>query len=169
MSNIWFIYICTSLFICTHYMHMYRLVLMIFSFTLVLPIYIFISCICYFCSKLINIHVYPLSHLSSCNLYYGLFLYLGYVCILLVLDKNIHIPRSLFLDEKWIFRIFIFIWKMNFHVFHMIDWFWALLLKFMKMLLTWLWYTHISFVYLWHCFHEIFWPLYISSVNSCVF
>ena len=94
------IYVCTSLFICTHYMHMYSLVLMISSFTLVLPNFMFYFMYMYFVFKSNKIHVYPLSHLPSCNLYYGLFLCLGYACILLVLDKNIHIPRSLFLDEK---------------------------------------------------------------------
>ena len=52
----------------------------------------------------------PLSHLPSCKYHYGLFLCLGYVCILLVLDKNIHIPWNLFLN-----------WKINFHDFQIFD------------------------------------------------
>ena len=69
VSNIWFIYVCSSLLICTHYMHLYSLVLMIHSFTLVLSIFIFLLHVyVIFCSKLINIHVYPWVICFSCNI-----------------------------------------------------------------------------------------------------
>ena len=61
--------------ICIHYMHVYRLVLMIRSLILVMPIFDLTSCICVFNSNLINIHVYPLSHLPSCNIYWTLFIF----------------------------------------------------------------------------------------------
>ena len=45
--------------ICTHYLHMYRLVLMILIYTCFAKFSCFTSCICIFNSNLINIHVYP--------------------------------------------------------------------------------------------------------------
>ena len=140
---------------------MYSLVLMIPSFTLVLPIFVwFASCICNFYSNLISIHVYPLSHFPSCNLYYGLFLYLGYVCILLVLDKNIHIPRSLFLYEKWIFMFFTCLNKWYL--------FWSLLFTFMIMLITCWLYTHTLFCLFMTIFHDHF-ELYGPWVSNFVY
>ena len=105
----------------------------------------------------------PLSLLPSCKYYYRLFLCLGYACILLVLVKNIHIPRSL--DEKWIFMIFMIFYKII-----VMFCFWASLIIFMKILITWLLYTHItSFVYSWLCFMIMF-ELYRFRVSTfCVF
>ena len=45
--------------ICTHYLHMYRLVLMTLIYTCFANSSCFPSCICIFNSNLINIHVYP--------------------------------------------------------------------------------------------------------------
>ena len=60
VRNIWFLYVCASLLICTHYMYMYNLVLMIFFIYTSFPYFwiCFASCICNFYPKLINIHVY---------------------------------------------------------------------------------------------------------------
>ena len=123
------VYTCTSseqqlIHICLHFIaHLYSLyahvspsfddflIYTCFAYLHVL-LHVYVICI----SNVINIHVYPLSHLPSCNLSYGLFLCLGYVCILLVLDKNIQIPRSLFLNEKW---IFMFLFDKMIFLFHL--------------------------------------------------
>ena len=80
--------VCTSLFICTHYMHMYRLVLMIISFIHVLPIFMVYFMYMQFLFKSNKYTCIPVSLLPSCKLYHRLFLCLGYVCILLGLDKS---------------------------------------------------------------------------------
>ena len=107
-------------------MYMYSLVLMILSFTLVLSIFTFYFMYMYFVFKSNKYTCIPHESFAFMQFTLWTLLWLGYVCILLVLDKNIHIPRSLFLR-----------WKMNFYDFHdlfdkMIFMFWASLIIFMK-------------------------------------
>ena len=134
--------------ICTHLMHMYSLVLMIFSFTLVLPIFFFASCICYVFLKLINIHVYPWVTCFHANTIMDSFY---------IWDMYAY---CWFWIKTYICLEGYFWWKINFYKFHIClmknefscfshDWcFWASLSIFMNMLFTWCLYTHITSLFI---------------------
>ena len=154
VSNIWFLYVCTTLLICIHYMYMYNLVLMIPSFILVLPIFVhvFTLCICNYYSKPINIHVYSWVSCLHANSIIDSFVFR--ICMYIFsFDRTYICLEVLFLKKNNFYDFYICLIK-RYSCF-----FWASLTIFMKMLLTWFLCTHTLFVYSLHCFHEKFWAL----------
>ena len=157
VSNNWFLFVCTSLLFCTHYMYMYSLVLMIPSFTLVFPIFVHVLLhVCVnSCLKLINIHIYLWVTCLHAN--YIMDSFVLRICMYIV-----SFDRTYIYLEGWFLWFHICLIKRNSCLF------WALLIIFMKMLFTWLLCTHTSFVYSWHYFHEIF-ELYRFRVSTLVY